>query len=128
MWYIASLVRGMSVDEAIRQLNFVLKKGAADVKEVILEAQNMAVQRHNVEYKSNLWVAESFVGKGKVFKGVRRHARARTGRVEYKHCHYFVRLEEGTPPADYYNRSVTPEQQLEKWFDSMRQRKIINSL
>lgn len=128
MWYIASLVRGMSVDEALRQLNFVLKKGGEDVKEVILEAQKRAVQQHNVEYKSNLWVAESFVGKGKVFKGVRRHARARTGRVEYKHCHYFVRLEEGTPPQDYYNRSVTPEQQLAKWFEQMRKRKITNSL
>ncbi|XP_017143211.1 39S ribosomal protein L22, mitochondrial [Drosophila miranda] len=128
MWYIAAFVRGMSVDEALKQLNFVLKKGATDVKETILEAQEMAVQRHNVEYKSNLWVAESFVGKGRVFKGMRRHARGRFGQVEYKHCHYFVRLEEGQPPEHYYQEPQTPEQQYEHWLEQMRSRKVINSL
>lgn len=58
MWYIAVLVRGMSVDEAVRQLSFVPKKGAEAVKEAILEAQEMAVKKHNVEFKSNLWVGE----------------------------------------------------------------------
>nr|CAD7460004.1 unnamed protein product [Timema tahoe] len=102
MWYIACLVRGLSVDEALKQLSFVLKKGATAVKDTIQEAQEMAVAKHNVEFKSNLWVAESFVGKGHVVKGVRRHARGRVGKVEYFHCHYFVRLEEGTPPDHYY--------------------------
>lgn len=58
MWYVACFVRGMSVDEAVKQLSFVPKKGAAIAKEVILEAQNLAVEEHNVEYKSNLWVGE----------------------------------------------------------------------
>lgn len=128
MWYVACLVRGLSVDEAIKQLSFCLKKGSTDVKEVILEAQEMAVNRHNVEYKSNLWVAESFVGKGRVFKGVRRHARGRMGRVEYKHCHYFVRLEEGEPPKHYYKVPETPEDQLNKWLEQLRSRKVIHSL
>ncbi|GAB0087003.1 39S ribosomal protein L22, mitochondrial [Sergentomyia squamirostris] len=128
MWYIASLVRGMSVDEAVKQMSFVLKKGATDVKATILEAQQMAVEKHNVEFRSNLWVAESFVGKGPYFKGVRRHARKRIGRVEYKHCHYFVRLEEGPPPENYYTPNLTPEEQLDKWMDKMRNRKITGSL
>ena len=58
MWYIASFVRGMSIDEAIKQLSFVLKKGASAVKETLLEAQEMAVKQHNVEYKSNLWICQ----------------------------------------------------------------------
>lgn len=58
MWYIACLVRGMSADEAIKQLNFVNKKGAVAVKETIQEAQQLAVDEHNVEYKSNLWVGK----------------------------------------------------------------------
>lgn len=128
MWYIASMVRGMPVDEALRQLSFVLKKGAAPVRDTILEAQQLAVERHNVEFRSNLWVAESFCSKGKVYKGVRRHARARVGRVEYFHCHYFVRLEEGQPPADYYGRKTTPEKQLDDWLEQMRKRKVIGSL
>ena len=58
MHYVANFVRGMSVDEAVKQLSFVLKKGATDVKQTILEAQEMAVKSHNVEFKSNLWVGE----------------------------------------------------------------------
>lgn len=77
---------------------------------------------------SNLYLAESFVGKGIVIKGIRRHARMRMGVVQYKYCHYFLRLEEGTPPKDYYNRIVTPEQQLNQWLEEKRQRRIYNSL
>lgn len=58
MWYIACLVRGMSVDEAIRQLKFVPLKGAKDVRETIEEAKELAVKEHNVEFGSNLWVGE----------------------------------------------------------------------
>lgn len=58
MWYIASMVRGLTVDEALRQLNFVLKKGAVSVRDTILEAQQMAVRENNVEFKSNLWVGK----------------------------------------------------------------------
>uniref|UniRef100_A0A1B6CCM2 Large ribosomal subunit protein uL22m n=1 Tax=Clastoptera arizonana TaxID=38151 RepID=A0A1B6CCM2_9HEMI len=58
MWYIACLVRGMSVDEAIKQLSFVPRKGAVIAKETILEAQHLAVKEHNVEFKSNLWVGK----------------------------------------------------------------------
>lgn len=46
----------MTVDEAVKQLSFINKKGAKFVKEAILEAQELAVTRHNVEFKSNLWI------------------------------------------------------------------------
>lgn len=128
MWYIASFVRGMTVDEAVKQLSFVNKKGAIYVKEAILEAQELAVKKHNVEFKSNLWVSESFSGKGMIIKGVRRHARGRMGEVRYNFCHYFVTLEEGKPPEDYYKRNPkTPQQQLDSWMEQMRKRKITNS-
>lgn len=70
MWYIACLIRGMTIDEALRQLNFINKKGAVAVKDTLLEAQDLALKEHNVEFKSNLWVSESFVGKGLVIKGL----------------------------------------------------------
>lgn len=59
MWYLASFIRGMSVEEALKQLSFNLKKASADIKQTILEAQEMAVKHHNVEFKSNLWICES---------------------------------------------------------------------
>ncbi len=72
--------------------------------------------------------AESFVNKGRYIKGVRRHARGRFGEVEYKFCHYYITLEEGTPPLDYYRKDIKPEQQLENYMEQMRKRKISNSL
>lgn len=60
MWYICCLIRGLSVDEAIKQLSFVSKKGeilslsvfsdcsgllgALIAKEVLEEAQQIAVK------------------------------------------------------------------------------------
>lgn len=128
MWYIACFVRGMSVDEAIKQLSYLPRKGASIVKDTILEAQEMAVADHNVEFKSNLWVAESFCVKSAVIKGVRRHAKARVGKVRYGYLHYFVRLEEGKPPKHYYEAPKSSEQLLENWVTSMRMRKVTNSL
>ena len=74
MWHVANLVRGLSVDEAVKQLGFINKKGAFIAAEVIKEAQEIAVNEHCVEYRSNLWVAESFATKGMVMKGVRYRA------------------------------------------------------
>lgn len=60
---------------------------------------------------------------------MRRHARGRFGIVQYVHCNYFVRLEEGKPPKHYYlPYPKEPHEQLEDWLASMRKRKIINSL
>lgn len=58
MFYVASFIRGMTIDEALRQLDFSKKKGAPYIKETILEAQKMAINDHNVEFKSNLWIGK----------------------------------------------------------------------
>ncbi|XP_014204760.1 39S ribosomal protein L22, mitochondrial [Copidosoma floridanum] len=129
MLYIAWFVRGMTIDEALKQLSFVAKKGAAIAKETLLEAQKLAVEEHNVEFKSNLWVAESFCTKGFVVKGKRRHSRGKVGEVRYTFCHYFVRLEEGKPPKDYYKLGhKTSDEALESYKESLRQRRIPQSL
>lgn len=61
LYIVSCFVRGLSVDEAVKQLNFVTSKGAKIVKDTILEAQELAVKEHNVEFKSNLWVGECTV-------------------------------------------------------------------
>lgn len=51
------------------------------------------------------------------------------GRVEYKYVHYFVTLEEGSPPEHYYlPHPMSPDQQIEKWMGDLRNRKVTNSL
>ncbi|KAL0269013.1 UNVERIFIED_CONTAM: hypothetical protein PYX00_010760 [Menopon gallinae] len=130
MWYLACLVRGMSIDEALKQLQFVKKKGAEIARETLLEAQEMAVNEHNIEFKTNLWVSESFVGKSYRLKGKRRCARGRLTNIHYDYIHYFVTLEEGTPPEYYYynKKNQTLKEMYDKWLDDMRNRKVIECL
>lgn len=128
LWYGAVMVRGLSVDEAIKQCTFHKKAYAQVIKEVIQEAQEMAVRDHNVEYKSNLWVADSFCTKGQIIKGKRLHARGRFGIMCFQFCHYFVRLREGTPPKHYYPPEPTGNQKLEEYIAQQRRRKILDSL
>jgi large subunit ribosomal protein L22 len=60
----------MSIDQALAQLEFSDKKGAQIIKEVLLEAQDMAVRDHNVEFRSNLYIAESTSGRGQYLKRI----------------------------------------------------------
>ncbi|XP_068187284.1 large ribosomal subunit protein uL22m isoform X2 [Antennarius striatus] len=125
MWYLTKMVRGMSIDQAVAQLEFNDKKGAKILKEVLLEAQEMAVRTFNVEYKSNLYVAECFSGRGTCLKRIRYHGRGMAGVMEKVYCHVFVKLVEGAPP--------TPPQRTtfdlaKEYVQSLKSRTIIHSL
>ncbi|XP_062867777.1 39S ribosomal protein L22, mitochondrial [Trichomycterus rosablanca] len=125
MWYLAKLIRGMTIDQALAQLEFNDKKGAKVIKEVLLEAQDMAVRSHNVEYKSSLYVAESFSAKGKYLKRIRYHGRGMFGIMDKVHCHYFVKLVEGMPPTV---EQKTAFDQAKEYVQQLRNRTIIHSL
>ncbi|MBN3319158.1 RM22 protein, partial [Atractosteus spatula] len=125
MWYLAKLIRGMTIDQALAQLEFNDKKGAAIIREVLLEAQEMAVRNHNVEYKSNLYVAQSLSGKGKYLKRIRYHGRGMFGIMDKVHCHYFVKLVEGTPPQE---EQRTGFDQAKEYVQQLRDRTVIHSL
>ncbi|XP_043925483.1 39S ribosomal protein L22, mitochondrial isoform X2 [Protopterus annectens] len=125
MWYLAKMIRGMSIDQALAQLEFNNKKGAKIMKEVLLEAQDMAVRCHNVEYKSNLYVAESFSGKGAYLKRIRYHGRGMFGIMDKVYCHYFVKLVEGSPPVTVEKTGLD---QAREYVQGLRNRTIISSL
>ncbi|XP_048344204.1 39S ribosomal protein L22, mitochondrial [Sphaerodactylus townsendi] len=126
MWYLAKLIRGMSVDEALAQLEFNDKKGAKVIKEVLLEAQEMAVRKHNVEFKSNLYIARSFSGKGHYLKRIRYHGRGMFGIMDKVRCHYFVKLVEGPPPPP--EAPKTGFEQAKEYMQNLRSRTIIHTL
>uniref|UniRef100_A0A3B4BMP5 Large ribosomal subunit protein uL22m n=1 Tax=Periophthalmus magnuspinnatus TaxID=409849 RepID=A0A3B4BMP5_9GOBI len=125
LWYLAKLVRGLSIDEALAQLEFSDKKGAKVMKEALLEAQEMAVKNHNVEYKSNLYVAESLSGKGKYLKRIRYHGRGMFGIMDRVYCHYFVKLVEGPPPKKTEKTSFDA---AKEYVQGLKKRTIIHSL
>ena len=128
LWYLSSFIRGMTVDEAIRQLAFVknLRKGGLILTEVLQEAREMATKEHSVEHASDLWVAESFFARGAVVKGFRRFSRGKMATVEYNYSDYFVKLEEGRPPKDYYEwrRNRSPEEMLQNYIEDHRRKNI----
>jgi len=126
LWYIACLVRGMTVDEALKQLKFCPLKGARVVEEVIQEAREMAVKEHHFEYATNMWVAESFSDNFDNIKGLKRHKGGRISMMKYRYISYFVRLEEGIPPKHYYKESdpKTTKQWLEHYLQDHRKKYI----
>ncbi|KAG8438877.1 hypothetical protein GDO86_005171 [Hymenochirus boettgeri] len=126
MWYLAKLIKGMSIDQAIAQLEFNDKKGAKIMKEVLLEAQDLAVRNHNVEFKSNLFVADSFSSKGKYLKRIRYHGRGMFGIMDKVYCHYFVKLVEGPPPPK--EKSVTGFEMAKEYVKQLQSRTIVHSL
>ncbi|XP_069001646.1 large ribosomal subunit protein uL22m isoform X1 [Embiotoca jacksoni] len=125
MWYLAKMIQGMSIDQAVAQLEFNDKKGAKIMKEVLLEAQEMAVKNHNVEYKSNLYVAESYSGKGKYLKRIRYHGKGMFGIMDKVYCHFFVKLVEGSPPKVEQKTSFD---QAKEYVQNLKNRTITHSL
>lgn len=48
--------------------------------------------------------------------------------MEYFHCHYFVRLEEGSPPEHYYEPNPDGPTLLQRWIDERRAQRIYGTL
>ncbi|KAG8509260.1 39S ribosomal protein L22, mitochondrial [Galemys pyrenaicus] len=122
----AGRVRGLSIGQALAQLEFSDKKGAQVIREVLLEAQEMAVRDHNVEFRSNLYVAESTSGRGQYLKRIRYHGRGRFGLMEKVYCHYFVKLVEGPPPPPEAPRTAAARAQ--EHVQELRRRTVVHSL
>ncbi|XP_021364103.1 39S ribosomal protein L22, mitochondrial-like isoform X2 [Mizuhopecten yessoensis] len=123
LWYTAGMIRGMTIDEAMKQLTFSPHKGAHIILEVLKEAQQIAVEDHNVEFRYNLWIEESFVNKAKKMK-----AMGGSKVITVNSCHYYVRISEGKPPKHYFEPVKTGYQQMEEYIKSQRARKIKWSL
>ena len=57
-------------------------------------------------------------------KGVRQHAKKRIGVLNYKYCHYYVRLEEGEPREVKRNNYESFEKRAEDYIKYLRSRQI----
>ncbi|XP_030836879.1 39S ribosomal protein L22, mitochondrial-like [Strongylocentrotus purpuratus] len=125
MWYITTFIKGMMIDDAVAQLEHVNKKAAKIAREVLLEAQEEAVKNHNVEFKSNLHIAEALVGKGKYQHAIRFHAKGRASMLDLVYCHLNIKLQEGPPPE---KPKFTGYDQAKHYIQSKRNRTIIAGL
>jgi len=123
---VAAQIRGLPVEEAIKQMTFSPKRASSFIKKTILEALGIAQEKHGIEDKSYLWIAESFVGKGRYVKKIRIHARGRFGIEKKKYCHYFLVLKEGTGKEKNVKRRLKHMNELEEV--QRHPRHIVNSL
>ncbi|XP_052792537.1 39S ribosomal protein L22, mitochondrial-like [Mya arenaria] len=128
MWYPAFMVRGLSIDEAITQCEFSKKAAPKIIKDVLIEAQERAIKFFNVEYKSNLWIADSFVERCDYMESLVRRSRGGIRKIKYEYSNYYVRLREGQPPKHYYAPRLTGNEQLEEYIKEQRNRRIYNGL
>jgi len=102
---VCRIVRGLSVAEAMIQLQISSKQKAAPIiRHVIATAAAHAVNTHNME-RSRLYVAECWVGSGSHLKRIDIKARGRSGIKKRYRTHLYVRVaEQGADPAQYLGR------------------------
>lgn len=128
MWYVMKFIRGLNIDEAIKQTKFMAFKPAQITAELLQEAQEIAVKDHNFEFKSNMWIEDAKCVKGLVVKGVRKHARMRFGEIRYFYSHVCIKLTEGEPPKHFYRPPKDGNDHLKDFYDDLRSRKIYQGL
>jgi large subunit ribosomal protein L22 len=78
--YVAGLIRGMKVEQALTQLAFSNKRIARDVRKAVQSAVANAENNFNMNV-DDLVVAEAWVGKSLVMKRMHARARGRGARI-----------------------------------------------
>ncbi|KAK9051489.1 hypothetical protein SSX86_028116 [Deinandra increscens subsp. villosa] len=96
---VATLIRGMRVEDALLQLQLTVKRASKTVYQVIHSARANATHNHGFD-ADRLIVAEAFVGKGFFKKRVSYHAKGRSGVKVRPECRLTVVLREITPEEE----------------------------
>jgi large subunit ribosomal protein L22 len=78
--YVAGLIRGMKVEQALTQLAFSNKRIARDVRKAVQSAVANAENNFNMNV-DDLIVSEAWVGKSLVMKRMHTRARGRSARI-----------------------------------------------
>ncbi|XP_076884325.1 uncharacterized protein LOC143533412 [Bidens hawaiensis] len=96
---VATLIRGMRVEDALLQLQLTVKRASKTVYQVIHSARANATHNHGFD-ADRLIVGEAFVGKGFFKKRVSYHAKGRSGVKVRPECRLTVVLREITPDEE----------------------------
>lgn len=89
---VAGIVRGQSVEEALKVLRFMNKKAAKIVYQAIKSASSNAVHNGEGTQASDLQVSSIYVGKGMKLKRYRCGSRGMAERYTHTKSHLFVNL------------------------------------
>lgn len=91
--YVAALIRGLPVSEALTQLTFSSRRISDDVKKALQSAVANAENNHNLNVDS-LVVKEAYVGKSIVMKRFHARARGRGAKVLKPYSHLTIVVKE----------------------------------
>ena len=93
--YVARMIRGLPVSEAIKELTFCSRRIAVDVRKALQSAVANAENNHNLDVDS-LIVKEAHVGKAFVMKRFHARARGRGAKIlkPFSHLTIVVKEEE----------------------------------
>jgi len=93
---VADLVRGKSVEVALRDMIFVTKRATDPIAKLIKSAVANAKNNNNIS-EENLYIKEIQVNKGIVMKRIMPRARGSAARINKRTSHISVTLEEKQP-------------------------------
>ena len=91
--YVARLIRGLPVNEALTQLAFNGRRISDDVRKTLQSAIANAENNHNLNV-DNLVVSEAHVGKAMVMKRFRARARGRGAKILKPFSHLTIIVKE----------------------------------
>lgn len=91
--YVARLIRGLPVSEALTQLTFSSRRISDDVKKALQSAVANAENNHNLNVDS-LVVKEAYVGKSIVMKRFHARARGRGAKILKPYSHLTIVVKE----------------------------------
>lgn len=91
---LVDLVRGKKVEEAMVHLQFVIKRAALPIKNLIQSAVVNALSQDSKVKRENLYIKTITVGKGMVFKRFRPGAHGRAFPIQRKTSHIAITLGE----------------------------------
>nr|XP_004225664.1 39S ribosomal protein L22, mitochondrial-like [Ciona intestinalis] len=126
LYHVAYIVKGLNIDEAITHLGYINNKAARTIADVLREAQEHAVAEHNVEFKSNLHIVDSFAESSGAVKFPIYHARGRMALGKCRFSNYYCLLREG--PAPPKRPKLTALEFGIVHLDELRNRKISDGL
>ncbi len=93
--YVAKLIRGMSVNNALAQLTFSDRRISGDVKKALQSAIANAENNHQLDV-DRLVVSEAYVGKSMVMKRFHARARGRGAKILKPFSHLTIVVKEQT--------------------------------
>jgi ribosomal protein L22 len=106
--YLATMIKGLDLDVAIKQMMFLPRDPAKEVLWALKEGANIAKNVQNIS-PSDLYVAYAYTGRGEIRRRPDIKGRGRSGVLSHRESHMVIMLrEKGAKPQRTHNVRTMP--------------------